>query len=63
MAELFSAASSPTKGPHPSIGMYYGMALMFLYPEVGNLVLAYLNLSFETDLSWVQRKEEYEWVM
>jgi hypothetical protein len=27
------------------------------------LVLAYLNLSFETDLSWVQRKEEYEWVM
>jgi hypothetical protein len=43
--------------------MYYGMALMYLYPEVGNLVLAYLNLSFETDLSWVQRKEEYEWVM
>lgn len=27
---------------------------MFLYPEVGNLVLAYL--SFETDLSWVQRR-------
>jgi hypothetical protein len=63
MAELFSAASSPTYSLHPSIGMYYGMALMYLYPEVGNLVLAYLNLSFETDLSWVQRKEEYEWVM
>lgn len=63
MAELFSSASSSTKGLHPSIGMYYGMALMFLYPEVGNLVLAYLNLSFETDLSRVQRKEEYEWVM
>jgi len=60
MAELFSAASSPTYSLHPSIGMYYGMALMYLYPEVGNLVLAYLNLSFETDLSWVQRKEEYE---
>ena len=48
MAELFSAASSPTYSLHPSIGMYYGMALMYLYPEVGNLVLAYLNLSFET---------------
>jgi hypothetical protein len=54
MAELFSSASSSTKGLHPSIGMYYGMALMFIYPEVGNLVLAYL--SFETDLSWVQRR-------
>jgi len=49
-------ASSSSKGLHPSIGMYYGMALMFLYPEVGNLVLAYL--SFETDHSsmGVQRR-------